>query len=204
MARSALPAPAVEPNRPVRRWSAAEEGGPALAPAGSGLSADLARLLRRLGATSLLDLGCGSAGWLAPDGLGARYLGADIDAAALARAPRGVPEASFTRLDARRDPLPRADTVLMRDVLCHMDLAETFLVLERAVASGARHLIATTDLGRDVNVDRAGTQGRPLNLANDPFFLPEPLARLHDGANTRLRFLGVWRMEDVSAALRRG
>jgi SAM-dependent methyltransferase len=160
MARSALPAPKVEPRRPVRRWSAAEEGVPPLAAAGSGLSGDLARLLRRLGATSLLDIGCGAAEWLAPEGIGALYVGVDSDATALGRAPRGVPESRFVKLDARRDPLPRADAVLMRDVLCRMDLSDAFLVLEAVCRSGARHLIATTDLGRDVNIAPASAGGR--------------------------------------------
>jgi hypothetical protein len=29
------------------------------------------------------------------------------------------------------------------------------------------------------------------------------LARLHDGADTHLRFLGVWRIDDVMSAARR-
>jgi SAM-dependent methyltransferase len=193
-----------EPRPAPTRWSGAAAGPVVVAASSAGLSGDLARLLRRLGATSLLDVGCGDAAWLAGEGIGAVYVGVDLDAAALARFPRGVPDASFKRLDARRDPLPRADAVLLRDVLCRMDLAEAFLVLEAVCGMGARNVIATTDLGREVNVDRAGAGGRPLNLARAPFHFPEPLARLHDGADTRLRFLGVWRTDDVRAALVRG
>lgn len=116
--------------------------------------------LTRLGATSVLDMGCGQGALLAPlarDPRITRLVGADVSARALAQAARrlglddahdavrekvGLIQASLTYRD---DRLRGFDAMVLMEVIEHLDL-ERLPVAERTVFADARpgHVLVTT------------------------------------------------------------
>ncbi|MBL3699696.1 3' terminal RNA ribose 2'-O-methyltransferase Hen1 [Leucobacter luti] len=116
--------------------------------------------LRSLGATSVLDMGCGQGALLAPlfrDRAITRLVGADVSARALAQAERrlGLDEASDAQrrkvsliqssLTYRDDRLRGFDAMVLMEVIEHLD-ADRIPSLVRTVFAEARptHVIVTT------------------------------------------------------------
>ncbi|MEV0806071.1 class I SAM-dependent methyltransferase [Micromonospora sp. NPDC050200] len=157
-------------------------------------------LLSRLGARSLLDVGCGDFNWMCQVDLGAvEYVGLDIVPSVIqANLDRyGAPQRSFRCLDAVTESLPRADAVLCREVLFHLSFADAERLLANVRSSGARHLIATTDTTTGFNSDIRTGDYRLLNLRRRPFAFPEPLHWIADDVVQSGRGVGVWRVEDI-------
>jgi hypothetical protein len=108
----------------------------------------------------------------------------------------------FVRADVLRDPLPRADAVLCRDLFTHLSFAE----IRRAVAnfrrSGATYLLTTTYTNPRPNHDTAGGEWRTLNLTLPPLCFPAPLRVVNEKcveARGTLadKSLAVWRLADL-------
>ncbi len=138
-----------EPERPARLPSLARQRGEAV-------HAELTRL----GAASVLDMGCGQGALLAPlarDQRITRLVGADVSAHALAQAAKrlrldeapdairekvGLIQASLTYRD---DRLRGFDAMVLMEVIEHIDL-ERLPVAERTVFADARpaHVLVTT------------------------------------------------------------
>jgi SAM-dependent methyltransferase len=169
------------------------------------LRAEIPALLRRRRARTLLDLPCGDFGWLAHAELGQiDYTGADIVASLVERNARlhGGPQRRFVHLDLIADPLPRADVVLCRDCLVHLNYAQIFAAFANLRRSRSRLLLTTTFVELDANADVDTGDWRPLNLCLPPFGLPEPEALIVEGC-TELdgayadKALGLWRVSDL-------
>jgi SAM-dependent methyltransferase len=150
---------------------------------GSGLArteairADLAALVRSLGVRTLLDAGCGDFHWMQACDLGlASYIGVDIvDEVVRACAAQDARQGyDFECLDITRDPLPRVDLILCRDVLPHFSYADIHRALDNFVRSGSTWLLTNTFVDRDANADIATGDWRPINLERAPFLLPAP------------------------------
>jgi methyltransferase family protein len=167
------------------------------------LRAELPRLFKQLGVTSLLDAPCGDAGWINRVELGVRYAGIDIVPSLIetleARAAAGEIRGEYHLADITADPLPRCDAILCRDCLVHLSFAN----IERAVAnfrrSGAVWLIATTFPEWRTNADCEDGDWRALNFERAPFDWGPPLELLNEncleaGGGWRDKSLGVWRL----------
>ena len=191
----------------LRSWGDGESpSGP-----GSGLSrtesirADLAVLVRSLGVRSLLDAGCGDFHWMQAADLGlASYLGVDIvgEVVSACDARHARQGYEFACLDITRDPLPRVDLILCRDVLPHLSYADVFRALERFVESGSTWLLTNTFIERAANTDIATGDWRPLNLERAPFSLPAPSLVLderceHTGGIYRDKRLSLWELANI-------
>lgn len=159
----------------------------------------LPEVLARIGAASLLDLGCGDLTWMRHVDLAVPYVGVDIVPAVIEanRRNHGSPQRIFHCLDAVSEPLPAADVVLCREVLFHLSLADARRVLDNIRESGARYLIATTDDVTRFNSDIKTGDFRLLNLRRRPFSLPTPLDRFTDDAVQSGRTMSVWRATDL-------
>src|SRR5712664_3645423 len=167
------------------------------------LRAELPRLFRKLGMTSLLDAPCGDAGWINKADLGVRTVGVDIVPALIAslqaRAAAGEIKGEYHLADITLDPLPRCDAILCRDALVHLSFAN----IERAVgnfkASGAVWLIATTFPDWQTNGDWEAGDWRALNFEWKPFSWRPPVELVNEncteaGGGWRDKSLGVWRL----------
>jgi hypothetical protein len=89
----------------------------------------------------------------------------------------------FTVVDIARAQFPACDAILCRRVLCEMPEAEALRALAAFRASGARYLLATTQ----VHPGKATPPVRDLFF--EPFNLPPPLTVFPDGIGAGL---GVW------------
>jgi glycosyltransferase involved in cell wall biosynthesis/SAM-dependent methyltransferase len=146
-----------------------------------GLRLELPRLLSRLGIRSILDVGCGDFNWMRETELGVDvYIGVDIVFGILLanRLRYGGPRKRFLLRDVMRDPLPRADLVLCRDVLIHFPDDDLVTALNAIISSGARYLLASTFIHRDENKPIGLGDWRPVNLELPPLSLPPPLEAL--------------------------
>jgi glycosyltransferase involved in cell wall biosynthesis/SAM-dependent methyltransferase len=143
----------------------------------SGLQRELPRLLARLGVSTVLDVGCGDFNWMREVDLGGVvYTGVDVgfDVVMENRLRYGGPGRRFLCRDLTRDPLPRADLVLCRDVLIHFAGDDLVHAMAAIVDSGARYLLATTFLNRHENPPISLGGWRPLNMGLPPLSMPPP------------------------------
>ena len=165
------------------------------------LRARLPSLLDELGAETLLDIGCGDFTWMKETGLKQRYIGADIVASVIdANQAFANANRSFHRLNAIEDDLPDADTVLCREVLFHLSLADGRRALANILSRPRTWFIATTDGTSKFNADIHTGDYRPLNLRCAPFHFPEPDYAIDDSAVAAGRKIGVWRAAALKAA----
>lgn len=170
------------------------------------LRRDLPALLRDLGVRTLMDAPCGDLNWikLTPLELD-RYIGIDIveklvesNRQAFASQAR-----EFLCLDIIADELPRADAVLCRDCLVHLNFKQALDAVLNFKRSGATYLLTTTFTDRDRNVDLGkGDIWRTLNLERPPFNFPKPLRLLNEECTEGEgkysdKCLGIWRLDDL-------
>jgi Methyltransferase domain len=156
--------------------------------------------LRELGADSLLDVGCGDFTWMRSVDLGGvRYIGVDIVESLLAENARsfGSDGRQFVCLDAVTDSLPRADAVLCREILFHLSFDDGLQLVRNIKASGATHLLATTDSITSFNADITTGDYRVLNLEKRPYKFPRPATWLPDDAVMPGRRIGAWLVSDL-------
>ena len=170
------------------------------------LREEIPKLLRRLEATTLLDLPCGDFGWMRHTDLsGIRYIGGDIVGALVEQnqAEFGNLEREFKLLDLVSSDLPKADVVLCRDCLVHFSYDTVFTAFANLKRSGSSYLLTTTFPDLSFNIDCMDADWRPLNLQKAPFNLLEPIALINekcveeDGAYAD-KSLGLWRIGDLA------
>jgi hypothetical protein len=161
---------------------------------------ELPEMLASLATGVLLDIGCGDFTWMKELDLPCRYIGIDIvPSVIVANSARYSSESRrFAVLDATREALPLADTVLCREILFHLSFKDIWRVIANVQACGASFLIATNDDGLKLNADIISGDFRPLNLRRDPFQFPRPTRTIHDNSQASDRVLAVWELSEFS------
>ncbi len=224
---AALPPGALEADRASafrsiyreRLWGSGGESasgpGSAVAAAAGAVEA-LLQAVERVGARSVLDVGCGDFNWLGPvlprlaeRGV-ERVVGCDIVAEAFADARSRHPSVSFEELDVvTQRPGRASDLVVCRQCLNHMSPPDALRALSNLAASGCGHLLATTyDADADADGQLGGglgegTRYRCYNLSRPPFraALGDALASWDDEYDPNRRAAGgnpmrlaLWRL----------
>ena len=166
---------------------------------------ELPIFLREVGATNLVDLGCGDYNWMKAVDLPCGYLGLDI-----------VPEVvkknqelfsselvEFRVHDAIRDELPSsADVVLCREVLFHLSFEHGRELINRVVDSNARYFLATTSDSVAKNSDIRTGRFRNINLQLEPYEFPAYVHAISDSERVSSdRLLAVWKVDDLRKSL---
>lgn len=173
------------------------------------LRRELPPLLARHQIKTLLDAPCGDLLWLRHvAGLELdHYIGVDIVPeliAKLAAAPP-IPGAEFRQLDVMSGRLPRADAVLCRDLLVHLNNQQILRCLRNFRSSGSTYVLTTT-FPKHRNEDIVIGRWRPVNLEAEPFNFPPPLDVIVEGNtqhNLRRKIsyddksLALWRLADL-------
>jgi hypothetical protein len=156
-------------------------------------------MLALLKTETLLDVGCGDFGWMRELALGCHYIGVDCvqNVVDLNTKTYGSANRLFYALDATKDLLPRADTVLCREVLFHLSFKDISALLGNVHACGASSLIATTDAGTDFNSDILSGDYRILNLNRSPFCFPPLELWIPDDVLTPGRVPGIWKLSKL-------
>ena len=192
-------------------WSDAESrsGAGSSLEATSQLRASLPPLLRRLTTRRLLDVPCGDFNWMSRVDLsGIDYVGGDIVESVIEanRDRYESPTRLFMKVDITTGPLPAADAILCRDCLVHFSFDNIIAAFRTMKASGARNILTTTFLDRQVNKDIVDGNWRPLNLERAPFLLPAPHSVIleectEEGGAYADKALAVWRVSDLPTEL---
>jgi hypothetical protein len=163
----------------------------------------LPRILKGIGACSLLDAPCGDYNWMRLMSLDLeQYIGVDIVPEIIARNQRefGAQRVQFLRRDIAHDRLPQCDVILCRDCLVHLSFEEIFSTLRNFQRTGARYFFTTTFVEHETNTDIATGDWRQLNLEREPFFFPPPSEGIDemwgDGLYLDKR-LALWRFEEL-------
>jgi len=112
----------------------------------------------------------------------------------------------FVTLDIVKDKIPAVDLIFCRDCLVHLKVKDAHQALRNIAGSGSKFLLTTTFTSKSTNDELGPIFFRPLNLRQEPFKLPEPIAIISeectedDGAFAD-KALGLWRIEDIKNAL---
>jgi 2-polyprenyl-3-methyl-5-hydroxy-6-metoxy-1,4-benzoquinol methylase len=159
----------------------------------------LPEMLDALGTRVLLDAGCGDFTWMKEVELPSRYIGADIVGKVIEENSNLYASAgrTFQVLDATRDPLPEADTILCREVLIHLSFTDIWRLIENVRTSGALFFVATNDSGIRLNADIRSGDFRLVNLRQAPFRFPEPLRSLSDDHVAPGRTVAAWAVSSL-------
>jgi SAM-dependent methyltransferase len=167
------------------------------------LRARLPGLLSELGATSLLDVGCGDLHWMSKLTLPCPYVGIDIVPAVIERniAEFGNESRRFAVVNAVCDPLAPADVVLCREVIFHLSFADARALLANLLTSGCRWIMLTSDSATMFNADIESGGARILNLEIAPFRLGAPAQAIIEDESYPGRRIGVWSAAQIRAAL---
>ncbi len=172
------------------------------------LRRELPALIERYGVTSILDAPCGDFNWFQYVKLptGVSYTGADIvpDLIKSNNEKFGNSDRTFQVLDITRDPLPRSDLWICRDVLFHLCTKDVFSVIHNFVNSDIKYLLTTSNVLCTENKDILSGQFRQINLQIDPFNFPAPLFSIDDWIEgDPVRKMCLWDRETISALMRR-
>lgn len=166
---------------------------------------DLPRLLKRVRATSMLDLPCGDFFWMQHVDTDIEYIGGDIVAEIvdLNNQKYGARNRRFLRLDVCEDRLPKVDLIFSRDLLVHLSFEDIRRALLNMKESGATWLLTTTFVSREVNIDISTGDWRTLNLQKAPFFFSEPIEIINEGCTQfdgdyADKSLALWRLDAIS------
>jgi hypothetical protein len=169
---------------------------------------EIPRLLRQLGARTLLDVPCGDFNWMRSVDLGTTYyIGGDIVSDLVARNQQFASDTvEFRRLDLLEGPVPAADVILCRDCLVHLSFGDGLRALHSIAASGSTWLLTTTFIDHSENEDIPTGRWRPLNLTRPPYALPPPEHVIVEectqgGGKYADKALGLWRIETISRRL---
>jgi SAM-dependent methyltransferase len=170
----------------ARAWGDVES----VSGAGSGLArtadlrARLPELLTRLRVRSMLDAGCGDFYWMrAVDLPVRRYVGVDVvpELVSQLQAEHARRGRRFLHADITRDPLPRVQLVLCREVLFHFPDEDVRRALANLRArTRATWLLTTSFRQHPENPPIPLGSWRPLNLEAAPFRFPPPMEEVDD------------------------
>lgn len=158
-------------------------------------------LVSSLGASVVVDVGCGDGYWM-PDLPG--YVGCDVSAEAVALAQRRHPDRAYVvggLRDVQLEPGLRSVLVFSRDAMQHLPLDEVLEVIVAAHDVGARWLLASTYIGGVNRQIAAGDYFEP-DLMAAPFLLGRPDRIIPDGygyhdpdeVRDPRKYLALWRL----------
>ena len=179
----------------------------------------LVDIIEKYNIKSIVDVPCGDWNWMREiaDKL-EHYIGGDIVEECVLDNKRkyGTENINFINFNLLIDTLPKADLLLVRDVIGHYPLYEGKIILENILNSECKYFLSTTTL----NVIRGGDfsnyknkeieyYGRHymVNLLSEPFNFPEPLEYIleppwidmYDDGERKV--LALWDLEKVRNAM---
>lgn len=170
---------------------------------------EVPRLFREFSITSIIDIPCGDHNWIAKTQLSEiQYIGADIVADLISKNNKiyGNENYSFIDLDITREIPPRADLILCRDLLVHLNTSEIRKALRNMKRSGSNFLLTTTFTGnrvyKNLPMFTQSVGWRPINLQYAPFWFPKPLKIVNEGCTEGGGLFGdkslaLWRLSDL-------
>jgi hypothetical protein len=172
---------------------------------------ELPKLLHNYNVTSLIDLPCGDQNWISKVSLGnVNYIGADIVTELILENNRsyGSRTRTYIDLDITREIPPRADLILCRDLLVHLNTQQIYKALSNMKRSGSNLILTTTFTYnrkyQNLPIVTKAVGWRPINLQAAPFNFPKPLQVINEecteGGGLFLdKSLALWKLSDLPA-----
>ncbi len=162
---------------------------------------ELPILLKKINAMSLLDIPCGDFNWMSKINLSLdKYLGGDIVPNLISQNRKKYENniRKFKVIDLTKTTLPKRDVILCRDCFIHFSYKDIFAALKNFKKSKSTYLLTTTfiNLQKNRNIFTGGW--RTINMQKPPFNFPKPIKLILESRNL-FKFLGLWKMEDISA-----
>lgn len=142
------------------------------------IRAALPEIFKKYNIRSVLDVPCGDFNWMKFVDLGnIEYIGADIVEELIRQNTNKFAgdHISFRVLDLVSDILPKADLILCRDGLVHLNNREVIRALKNIRKSKAKYLLMTNFPDHKGNQKPGQDHWRPINFRLPPFNLPEPV-----------------------------
>lgn len=167
---------------------------------------EIPKLIEDFGIKSMLDIPCGDFFWMRECKIGVEtYIGADIVPSMIGKLNKyyGNNHRRFEVLDLTKDPLPKVDLVLCRDVLVHFSSSDILRAVANLKRSRSTYLLATTFTNRHQNIDLPTSwDWRPLNMHLAPISFPRSLRLINEACtedhNKYMdKSLGLWRLADL-------
>jgi hypothetical protein len=167
------------------------------------IAKELPKIMKGVGARSLLDIPCGDFNWMKEVDLDIdSYIGIDIVDDLIQRNNQlwANNSRSFLKSDITKDSLPQVDMILCRDCLVHFSYDDISLALKNIKKSASKYLFTTTSPNVDNNKDILTGRWRPINLQKPPFRFPDPIALIFEDSqeiNDTDKHLGLWKVADI-------
>ena len=163
------------------------------------------QLLKQYKCKSFMDAPCGDFFWMQHVDLPVQdYIGIDVvePLIQINQDKFGNHRLSFAALDITQDPLPLVDCILCRDCLTHFSKEDIFKTIANFKRSGSKYLLTTSFVDRKSNQAIETGEWQPLNLLEEPFFFPKPIAILNeqcseDQSRWRDKSLLLWKLKDL-------
>ncbi len=160
---------------------------------------------------SINDAGCGDFSWMKLLNLDdIKYSGFDINGDMIDDLKEIYPEVNFFEHDIVNKILPKADLIICRDCLFHLQFKSILNALKLFKDSGAKWLITTSHDEQLLNIDLSEVQYisrdskyynehygfRELNLQIYPFNLPKPIDYIDENPAYN-RILAIWELQEI-------
>jgi hypothetical protein len=170
---------------------------------------ELPKLLIRYGVKSIIDLPCGDQNWISKVPLGnVTYVGADIVPELVLENTNfyGSSNRTFIELDITKEIPPRAELILCRDLLVHLNTKQIYLALRNIKRSGATYILTTSFTDnrpyKNLPIFTRSVGWRAINLQSEPFNFPEPLEIVNEECTEGAgefsdKSLALWKVADL-------
>ena len=164
---------------------------------------EIPKLLNELGIKYVLDVPCGDWHWMRHLNLtNIHYTGGDIVSMIVDKNNKDYSNESckFDYINIITGPLPKADLILCRDCLVHLNFIDGLAAIKQFQNSGAKWLLTTTFTERDENIDlHEGAIWRPLNLEKPPYNFRKADKYINEGCTEGSglfgdKCLGLWQI----------
>ncbi len=163
----------------------------------------LPKILKQVKAKSLLDIPCGDFNWQRHMSLGSiDYVGADIVPQLIKTNSELFSNANrrFVKLDIRKDPLPKCDLLLCRDLFQHMSFENIRSAISNIKSCNCKYILVSSQTNTKKNTDITTGGWRKINLLLPPFSFPEPLEIFSEGCPIKHhsdKSLLLWKIKDL-------
>lgn len=195
-------------------WQNVEDG--SLSGAGSNevstekIRSELKEFVLQNNISSIIDIPCGDWQWMSMFDLSEiNYMGYDVvEELIISNTKKHKSEnINFGVKNLINDSLPKADLVIVRDMLNHLDESDIFKCINNLQNSEIRYIGITNFPKISNNIKnflgdklRLGDRWRPINFTIKPFCLNDPLLNLNDFCDIteidKMKYLSIWTKEN--------
>jgi SAM-dependent methyltransferase len=163
------------------------------------LRSQLIQLFGNYSIHSVFDAGCNDCVWSFLIAAQIKYSGGDINPFLINNAKKQYPDLDVHCLDIRKDSLPLADCMMVRDVTIHLDNHDKKQVLENFKKTGYPWLLITHVMSTQENLDLPDTMSivaTDTNWCLAPWNWPQPTFFINE-YQPGGRCLALWHRDQI-------